>query len=279
MLGQALYKILSERGYDVYGVGRTEGDIIFDLQNDERLLRCVRDIKPDIIINSAGVIDVNLCEGDHGSAYSMNARLPSVLSEISSVHNIYLVQVSTDHYYAEDGKTKHDEDYPIKLINEYGRTKYIGEQMSMLWDKTIVLRTNIVGFRNRKKDTFLEWVIKEINSERKITLFTDFYTSSMHVNDFAIVLCDLLKIKPNGIYNLASSEINNKKDFVLALCKGLFNRIPNYNEGTVKKINGAPRGDSLGLDTGKIESLLGYKMPTLEQTIESIKKEYLERYR
>lgn len=66
-------------------------------------------------------------------------------------------------------------------------------------------------------------------------------------------------------------------EFILGLSREIFGTEPNYAEGSVRDISGAPRGDSLGLDTHKIEELLGYKMPGLKATLSSIKKEYNER--
>ena len=165
----------------------------------------------------------------------------------------------------------------IVLVNEYARTKYLGEQLALTHENSLILRTNIVGFRGVGKHTFVEWVIDELINDSEMNLFTDFYTSSMHTLDFARILFDVINKRPNGVYNLASSDVNNKKDFVLALSSVLFNKIPRYKEATVNSINGPKRATSLGLDTSKIEKLVGYRMPGLNDTIESIRKEYIER--
>lgn len=101
----------------------------------------------------------------------------------------------------------------------------------------------------------------------------------MHTIDFAKVLQDIIVLHPTGIFNLASCEVSSKKDFILTLGKQLYGCDPYYQEGSVANIQGTKRANSLGLDTSKIEKLVGYRMPNLKETISSIEHEYLERFR
>ena len=277
MLGQKINSVFAGRGLEVITADRINAQYNFDFTDDIKLANCIIDVKPDVIVNTAAIVDLGLCEQDSGLSYRVNTRIPGILAELCRAHDIYLVQISTDHYFAEAGARKHTEEDKIVLVNEYARTKYLGEQLALTHENSLILRTNIVGFRGVGKHTFVEWVIDELINDSEMNLFTDFYTSSMHTLDFARILFDVINKRPNGVYNLASSDVNNKKDFVLALSSVLFNKIPRYKEATVNSINGPKRATSLGLDTSKIEKLVGYRMPGLNDTIESIRKEYIER--
>ena len=87
-----------------------------------------------------------------------------------------------------------------------------------------------------------------------------------------------MKVRPTGIFNLASSEVSSKKEFILGLVKKIYNNEPDYTDGSVFNENQVQRANSLGLDTQKIEDLLGYRMPNLMETLDSIKQEYMERW-
>ncbi|WP_251500571.1 SDR family oxidoreductase [Otoolea muris] len=276
MLGQSLRKELCD--YEVTGVDLQGADYQFDLSDDMRLTDCISSLRPEIVINAAALVDLNICETDPGKAYISNTRLPGVLANICRRNNSYLIHISTDHFYTGDGKKKHMETDPVVLVNEYARTKYAGEYMALAYENTLILRTNIVGFRGRQiKPTFIEWVIEKIKGNEEFILFNDFYTSSMHTSDFSKVLKKLLNLRPRGVYNLASSTVSSKEQFVNRLAELLFGYKPASQIGSVKNLKGIQRGDSLGLDTRKIEKLLGIKLPDLEETLASIKKEYLER--
>ncbi len=277
MLGQSIAKTALTQGIELIGVDREGTDYNFDLLNDIRLESTIKEVKPDIIINTAAIVSLEFCEGNPGQAYCINARLPGVLGTLSDRYGAYLIHVSTDHYYSGDVCKAHTENCNTVLLNEYARTKNLGEYLALKYSDTLILRTNIVGFRGLGAPTFLEWAIKEIESNNRMTLYTDFYTSSIHVNDFAKILFEAIKKHPTGVYNLSSGEISNKKEFILGLSRGLFGYDPQYIDGSVMELKGAKRAESLGLDNSKLENLIGYKMPSLKQTIESIKKEYYER--
>ena len=174
------------------------------------------------------------------------------------------------------GVTRHRETDEVSLVNEYARTKFAGEGFALTDPSAVVLRTNIVGFRRNETPTFLEWAIGALKRNEKLTLFDDFYTSSIHVIQFAKIIFDVIRLRPVGIFNAASSTVASKKDFILALSKTLFNTAPaNYTVGSVRSLGTARRANSLGLDVGKIENCLGYTMPDIEQVMHSIKQEYV----
>lgn len=277
MLGQAINHQLECSHIDVKKVAKSGADYCFDLLDDYTLEKCIMSVSPDVIINTAAIVDLEFCERNPGEAYKINGRLPGILANILRNENIYFIQISTDHYYHRGGEKKHNENEPIYLFNEYARSKYIGEQLALTYENTLVLRTNIVGFRGSGKPTFIEWALSEIRNNNQMNLFTDFYTSSIYTTDFAKILVDVIKKHPKGVYNLASSEVRSKKDFVMGLAKFIFGKSLEYIETSVANINGVTRANSLGLDTSKIETLLGYKMPGFEDTLASIKKEMVER--
>ena len=277
MLGQAVKKALDSNGIQVFGVDKADSDFCFDLIDDEKVEDCVRQVSPDVIVNAAAIVDISICEKDPGSAYRVNGRLPGILAELCRKYGGYFVQISTDHYYIGHGSQIHRETDNVELVNEYARSKYVGEQLALTYGNSLVLRTNIVGFRGHGKPTFIEWALQTISDGAPMSLFNDFYTSSICVSDFARILVDLLQLRPLGTYNLASSTVSSKKQFILALSNAVFGYAPNYSEDSVKNISGVRRGNSLGLDTAKIEALLGYKMPSMEETIERIAIEYKER--
>ncbi|MCI8391808.1 MAG: SDR family oxidoreductase [Roseburia sp.] len=277
MLGQAVRKRLEDNGENVIGASRSSKDFSVDLLDDKNVEICFTEAKPGIVINASGLISIDGCESNPDMAYRLNGRLPGILADYCKKYHAYFVQVSTDHYYSGDHNGRHKETDPMILVNEYARSKYAGECFSLLYPNTLVLRTNVIGFRGKGADTFIEWVIHAIENEDKLELYDDFYTSSINSPDFARILTDILKKKPVGIYNLGASYVSSKKDFIITLAKELFGFIPPHTTGSVHDISRSNRADSLGLDTKKIETLLGYRMPSLEETVQSIKSDYLKR--
>ena len=279
MLGQALVRRFSdEAAYTLVTAARQDADFCLDFTDDAALGAMFSAARPDIVINAAAITNLAAAERDAGRAYRVNARLAGVLAELCRAAGARLVQVSTDHYYTGDGAALHDEGAPVRLINEYARTKYAGESFALAYDSSLVLRTNIVGFRHQKERlTFVEWALGELQAGRSMRLFDDFYTSSMTVRECADVIVAALAQGLTGLYNVAARHAVTKEQFVVALSEAFFGHPPVYERASVHAMpSSVQRADSLGLDTRKIEAALGIPMPELPAVIASLKEEWQE---
>ena len=237
MLGQALQKEARTRNYNVTGVARKNTDICIDIVNDSSLKECLDRIKPDIVINTVAIVKHDECEQNPAQAYLVNARPASILSDICNRKGAYYVQISTDHYFTGDKNKKHDETHQVRLLNEYAKTKYVAEVFALLNADSLVVRTNIVGFCNlQNQPTFLEWVISCLKNDMPMTLFEDYFTSSINVTQFSAHLFDLIDKRPNGIVNLASRDVTSKKDFIEAIALKLNFHLSRVEIGSVFKL-------------------------------------------
>lgn len=275
MLGQALLKEAQFRNHEAIGIARKRADICIDITNDLALKETILKVEPEILINTVAIVNHAECENNPCYAYLVNSRPCSIISDICTEISAYYVHISTDHYFTGDGNKKHNESYPIKLLNEYARTKYIGESFALLNPYALIVRTNIVGFRSKENQpTFLEWVIKSIKEDAPITLFDDYFTSSINVTQFSSSIFDLIEKKPNGIINLACREVRSKKDFIEAIANQLGIYISKARVGSVTDLRDIRRAESIGLDVTKAENILGYTMPSFEQVISSLVNDY-----
>ncbi len=281
MLGQALVSECRRRGIAAVGIARRAHagvDLTLDVLDDAALVRAVGEIRPDAVINAAAQVNLAACEAQPGDAWLINGRLPAVLAALAIDQGFHLVQVSTDHYYAGAGARLHAESDPVLLLNEYARTKYAGEAGALTAPGAWVVRTNLVGFRgDAAQATFVEWALSSLAARQPVTLFDDYFTSSISVRLFAGLLLDALPLHPAGLCNLAGREAVSKRDFVLALARGARLETDLCRTGSVAALSGARRADSLGLDVRRAEALLGRPMPGLSDTIASLLTEFEER--
>lgn len=278
MLGQALCCEAQLRGISYTGISRSSKEYAIDLTDKSALESAVYNIKPTIIINAAAETSILACENDPGHAYQANARVVGILANICNELGTYLIQVSSDHYFTGDLNSRHDEHAPVRLLNEYARTKYVGEQFALTCPGTLVVRTNIVGFRQKAGfPTFVEWVIENLEAKERMPLFEDFYTSSIDVAAFSSAILDLLKTRPSGTLNVAARDVSNKLQFITSLAHKLKIPMNNVYVDSLRSLPGATRAESLGLDVTKAESLLGYALPSLDEVTQSIANEYKRR--
>lgn len=279
MLGQALNNEAKLRDYEVITVSRQHGERRVDITDDDSIRQIIYDVRPDLIINAAASVNLKECTDDPGYAYAVNARSVDIMAKTARVVDSYFVHISTDHYFTGHGSEKHNETSQVDLVNEYARTKYAGETFALTNPMSLVVRTNIVGFRGcQQSQTFVEWVIDSLQKQRKITMFKDYFTSSIDVRNFSAILFDLIATKAAGVWNIASSEVSSKKTFIEALATSLEYRLDEVEEGSVVQIkDGIERAESLGLDVSRAESKVGYTFPDLQGVISSLKNEFIEK--
>jgi dTDP-4-dehydrorhamnose reductase len=277
MLGQALMDEGRARGFEMRGAARTGADYCFDIRDDAALLDCLdyKNCGPDMVINAAAMTDLKACEQNPGLAYEINARPVSVISKLR-LHRLQnapsFVQISTDHFFTHG--FIHYEDCDVDLVNEYARTKYTAEQFTLLLDKSLVIRTNIVGFRGSGAPTFAEWAMAAIENDEPMTMFEDYHTSSIDVWSFSKALFDVLALQDvweleDRILNIASSQVANKREFIERLALRMGKTLTQAKPGSVRGL--APRrATQCGLNTWGVEKLLGRRMPDLNDVINAL---------
>ena len=231
---------------------------------------------PDLVVNCAALIDMKKCEQDPGLAYCTNARPLAFLADWSRSTQRPLVQVSTDHFYAEGGDRAHGEQDPITLVNEYARSKYAGEAFALTAPGALVIRTSIIGIRGWESPSFAEWAIGIIRSQERASLFTDAFTSSIDVRAFARAAFDLISMGAAGIVNLAAAEVYSKASLVQEMARQMGCSLDNVEENSVQSLAGA-RAASLGLDVSRAEALLGYALPKMREVVAAVLAQDRER--
>ena len=275
MLGKKLYVAAQKRKHLVKGIARSGTDYALDIRDAKEIKEIIVENNPDIIINTIAITNIDYCENYYEDAYSVNTRPASFLAEISSNLGIYLIQISSDHYYTGDGLKLHDENYPVTLVNEYARTKFLAECLIRTYTKSLVVRTNIVGFKGAKENpTFIEWCISMLINKTPSILFDDFYTSSIDVGTFSEILLDLIDMNITGIINISSRDVTSKRIFIETFAEKLELDFSHTTSGSVCELKGVKRAESLGLDVCKVEKLLGYRMPDLHEVIKNLVTEF-----
>jgi len=269
LLGSKIVKILKKKKIDHLTVARKNSNFNLNLKNFKKLNKFFLKNRFRVVINCAAIIDINYCEKMFDEASIINCKLVKFLSEMSKKFDFKFVQISTDHVYKGKKFKLNHEKSEVFAINKYAETKILAEKYLKKLKNFLIIRTNFTG---KKKDTFIDWLIKSIKTKKTINLFNDMYTSTMDVNTCAEIIIDLASLKSKGIYNLGSRNMTSKKNFAISVSKNL-NKMIKYKSVScdIQKIS---RGKNLGLSVNKIEKKIGYKMPTLNQSIINLVKEY-----
>ena len=270
MLGQAVTAAAVRRGDAVVTAARACADIALDVTDDAAVQAAVADAGAEVVVNCTAIVSLAECERDPALAYRVNARAVAVLAEAAHRTGAQLVHVSTDQYWLGDGRAVHGEGAPVRLVNEYARSKYAGEAFALAYPEALAVRTNVTGFRGASgRPTFIEWVTEALEGGEPMTLFDDFYTSTLDAPALAVAMLDLVAAGQAGLVNVASSQVASKKEFIEAVARELGADDREFQTASVRSLD-PPRPDSLGLDVSAAERALGRPLPDLDQTVAAL---------
>lgn len=271
MLGSSYVRHLSLNNIPYHTISRNIGssyciDLLHSFAEIEKL---IIDNKYSAVINCAAIVSLDYCERFPSLAMRVNSDLVLCLASICEKVGSILMHISTDHFFSGDGNYLHPEDHPIVINNNYAYSKHLGELNALKFPNTIVLRTNVTGYRNGSSSTFIEWLLFSLMNNEPIILFDDFFTSTIDADCFVHNSLLLLECEFRGLLNLSSNQCISKYEFGLELSNFLNLDFTNVSIGSVVKLL-PRRSNSLGLDCSFIESILKKNMPDTIDVLKSL---------
>jgi dTDP-4-dehydrorhamnose reductase len=269
-LGQALRRIAAARKIEAHGAARSGAEHTLDIADAEAITALCRAVSPELVVNCAAVTDLDICEQEPAMAYLVNTRAAGLVAAASAEIGARCVHVSSDHFFTGDSVMLHDEAAPVCLINEYARSKYAGEALALAVPGTLVIRTNLTGWRGwAGRATFLEWAVDALERREAITGFADFFTSTLDADTLANAILDLAAVDVTGLFNVAACEVTDKATFLRHLARELGLPAEGIRDGSVRRL-ATLRAESLGLDVRKAEAALGYRLPGVTDVIAAL---------
>ena len=232
------------------------------------------ELKPDIVINLVALTNVDLCEKEPELAKKINVISARNIASLCHQTGSYLIHISTDQLYNGEGPHKEED---VNPINVYGKTKLEAEYEAMKCN-SIILRTNFVGRSiNSKRKSFTDWIIDEVSNERKIKLFNDVIFSPMHMKKISELIGFLINKQFKGVFNAGTYNYLSKANFGLELIEGLGLSRRFVELTSIKKVNlYATRPNNMFMDVSKIESILGFKCPSVKDSVNYSITDYLK---
>lgn len=140
LLGQALVRVLSHRGWQVETLGRCDGNLL-DMNFLQQYLERA---EADAVFNAVAWTRAEEAEEHPEEALLLNRTLPDALARVlRNLGSGLLVHFSSDRVFAGHGMMPLSEDDTPAPISVYGQTKLAGEQVVLndLPERSLVIRT------------------------------------------------------------------------------------------------------------------------------------------
>jgi len=114
-----------------------------DIANPDQVEAAFRELRPDVIVNTAAFHKVDLCETEPESSFTVNAAVPQRLARAARDTGALLVHFSTDYVFDGHQHIPYRETDPVNPISVYGASKAAGEMaIRATTDRHLIIRTS-----------------------------------------------------------------------------------------------------------------------------------------
>ncbi len=179
----------------------THADLDISRRND--VLARVREFRPEVIFNAAGVSDVDQCETDRWQAYLVNRDGAKHLAAAAAEVGALLVVPSSDLVFDGAKAAPYKEEDSPNPLSIFGDTKLGAELAAMSGaPRHLIVRTGwLFGPFCR---SFLSEILDKRETDEVIFGFDDQRNQPTYAMDFVDAMIELAKLKQTGVWNIAS---------------------------------------------------------------------------
>ncbi len=184
--GQLAFDIFRLKPEGVQLVGFTREQL--DVRDKENLIRTLKEVNPDVVINTAALVRVDDAEIYEDRVLEINAVPQKILGELSSQLGFSVVYISTDYVFDGNKREPYTEEDTPNPINMYGFSKFLGEKLLMNYtDRYYIVRTSaLFGYKgSRSKGNVVYNLIRRFREGKTINLIDDIYFAPAYTYDVA----------------------------------------------------------------------------------------------
>ena len=172
-----------------------------DITNEEAVMNFVKENKPEYIVNCAAFTAVDKAEEVYDLAEKINANGPANLAKAAKAVDATLVHISTDYVFNGEGERPWQPDDTVTIpLNEYGYSKYLGEQAVQKYVKDFyIVRIAWVFGINGKN--FVKTMLNVGKNHDTVRVVNDQIGTPTYTFDLARLLVDMIETDKYGIYH------------------------------------------------------------------------------
>jgi dTDP-4-dehydrorhamnose reductase len=179
------------------------GLVALDLRERRPIAELVQDYRPNLILHTVGLTDVDRCDQDLEAALDVNTRTTLHVRLAAESIGCKLIHISTNDVFDGAEGLYREQDLP-RPVNMYAYTKLMAEQMLYHYHQALILRFTILSWYASGKTTFAAWLIKSLRQGQRVGLYTDQFNSPLYVSTLAEWIEALFDAR--GTYHLGSER-------------------------------------------------------------------------
>ena len=218
LLGQKLVQLIHDKGQDqLVATARGENRLpiaegsfrSLDVTNQEEVNQVIAEEKPDVVIHTAAMTNVDQCETAQEACWKLNVDAVDYLIKACEKTGSYLLHLSTDFIFdGEDGP--YDEKAQSNPISYYGECKLAAEQLLLKSNLSYGIARTVLVYgiaHDMSRSNIILWVKGSLEAGKEIKVVDDQLRSPTLAEDLAEGCYLMAKLKAEGVYNISGKDL------------------------------------------------------------------------
>ena len=274
LLGQHLVKLLIEStNYMITATGKGVSRLPFnatnqfnyvslDITNGVEVAAFIARDRPDIIIHTAAITQVDECEQNPIHCWNTNVTATRFLLGAAEIAGAAFIYISTDFIFDGIAGPYLESDLPGP-VNYYGSSK-LGAEKSVMESKLpwCIIRTVLVygNILVGNRSNMVSWVQNNLAQGKAIQVVSDQWRTPTYVEDLAKGILLAIENKAKGIYHISGEELLTPYDMAMATAAYLALDINLIEKVTASIfVQAAKRPAKTGFIIDKAKNELGFR--------------------
>lgn len=206
-IGTALIDLLEGVEYQLLPTDINEVDIT----KIDEVTQFVHVNRPDVVINCAGLTDVQECENNVDEAYRVNAIGVRNVALAANEVNAKVIQISTDDVFDKESRIPYNEFDNVHPRTIYGKSKEAGEKiLTQLLNRFVIIRSSWIYGIGRD---FVDEVLRNVGQGKTMEVPNNQYAAPTSAKELAKVIRYFIDNEEYGLYHVVCSGSCSRYEF------------------------------------------------------------------
>ena len=206
-IGTALIDLLEGVEYQLLPTDIEEVDIT----KIDEVTQFVHVNRPDVVINCAGLTDVQECENNVDEAYRVNAIGVRNVALAANEVNAKVIQISTDDVFDKESRVPYNEFDNVHPRTIYGKSKEAGEKiLTQLLNRFVIIRSSWIYGIGRD---FVDEVLRNVGQGKTMEVPNNQYAAPTSAQELAKVIRYFIDNEEYGLYHVVCPGSCSRYEF------------------------------------------------------------------
>jgi dTDP-4-dehydrorhamnose reductase len=280
-------------GYKAYQIAKNRCEVVgtynirqspdsslvrLDISKEDELRKLFSDVKPDCVLNTTALHNVDYCETHADEAYAINSKAVAAMANLCNNIGARLVHISTDFVFDGEKGNYTETDKPAPL-SVYAKSKLEGESQARKCSSHCIIRTSVVygwtpletqgsNSSSGKPMNFGLWVLSKLKNNEELKIVNDQFTSPTLADVLAAAAIRLAMLDKNDLYHVSGTTEISRYGFTKKLAEIMgypSARILPIDSSAFKQAAKRPKNSSLCCN--KVQSDMAYKLLDVDQSL------------